>query len=77
MLSEPNDLVEKIAMKIYEYDGGISPEEYEEIHGIKKKLWRIPWDESDLELAEWQRDDYRLQAKEVIKLLVSLEKLVE
>lgn len=66
------DLIEKIAKIIFAYDGGMYPEEYEKCTGKKKDEWGS-WETEHLTnegyLTEWQRDDYRLQAKKVLEYL--------
>lgn len=56
-------LEEKIAKIIYDFAQGCWPEEHELIFGQPKLEW--------LKLEEWERDDYRLQARQVIKYLVT------
>jgi hypothetical protein len=65
------ELVEKIAETIFLYDGGVDPERYEELIGKAKKAWKTdaPWDTNPNELCEWERDEYRTQAREVLKVL--------
>jgi hypothetical protein len=71
------DLIESIAEILYNYEGGMHPDEYEMITGVKKKMWmtNAPWDQDILELAEHERDEYRLQACQVVKYLRGLGRL--
>jgi len=69
-----NELIERIARTIYEHPGGMFPDEVEKVMGAKLRAWRLPdnppWDQnSDTELCEWERDDFRFQAKRVLELL--------
>jgi hypothetical protein len=65
------ELVEQIAEVIFQHAGGMYPHEYENIMGEKKKLWKTdaPWDTNPNELAEHERDEYRVQAQAVLKFL--------
>ena len=67
-----NVIVEQIAEIIYLHNGGISPDEYFEIVGRTQRLWKTdkPWDsQPDIELCEWERDEYRTQAQAVIDFI--------
>lgn len=56
------NIVDLVAETIYRHEGGSSnDEEWEMCHGEPIKAWN--------DIAEWQRDDYRIQAKAVLKLL--------
>lgn len=66
-----NNIVEKVAKALYEapyWNEGSEPE----------RAWRIqglPWDRhADLELCEWEREDYRWMARVAIDTL-AYEKL--
>jgi len=65
-------LVEEIAIKIFLYEGGMYPDEYEKCMGVKKNHWdkyHAFQKEEDC-LAEHERDDYRLQATKVVEYLL-------
>jgi hypothetical protein len=65
-------LVEKVAKAIYLWESGMSPKEMEAATGKKKRKWKTdaPWDsQPEVELCEWERDEYRTQAREVIQLV--------
>lgn len=71
-------LIDTIAQVIYENEGGMDNEEYEVVCGKPRKKWRIikedgsspDWDQNvETELLEHERDDYRWQAKAVLKKL--------
>jgi hypothetical protein len=66
-----DDLIEVVAEVIYRHEAGMTDEEYEESEGKPRRAWKTddPWDSSDDELNEWERDEYRLQAEAVIRLL--------
>ena len=70
------DLVERVAEVIFLHDGGMTPDEYETAMGSKRKAWQTtaPWDsQPEVELCEWERDEYRVQARAVLALLLELE----
>lgn len=54
-------ITDAIAMMLFLYEGGVSPEEYEEVMGMKQPEWNS--------LPQWRHDDYKVQAKAVYKLL--------
>lgn len=65
-------LKEKVAELIYMYEYGLNPEEYVEAVGKKKRAWKTgaSWDsQPEIELCEWERDEYRLQAEKVLEFL--------
>jgi hypothetical protein len=67
-----SSLIEKVAEIIYKHQGGLYPEEYENVNGHQQRFWKTdkPWDaQPELELCEWERDEYRLQAKKVLEYL--------
>lgn len=61
--------VDKVARAIYESQR----EEYEEVTGKTHRAWRIEgveWDRlAEVELCEWERDEYRSMAEAAIKAL--------
>ena len=70
----PDKLTEEVAKIIFENEDGSSPEEkssaeYKAAVGIEPQLWEIPGVIQNYQLAEWQRDDYRFQAKQVLDYL--------
>lgn len=71
-------LIEEVAEIIYKHQGGASNEEdFEALNGCKLRLWKTdsPWDYNPkIELCEWERDDYRWQAKAVLKFLFEKQK---
>lgn len=67
-----DEMVEEVAKTIfYTESGAANDEEWEMMHGIPRPIWKTdaPWDTNDKELTEWQRDDYRWQAKAVLQVL--------
>ena len=71
-MENPSDeLIEKVAKAIYNYEGGLDPDEWEVATGCERKDWKTdaPWDTNPDELCEWQRDEYRTQARAVLKVL--------
>lgn len=67
-------LVEHVARIIYRTQGGsATPEEFEMANGHKLREWKVEgrrWDsDPENELCEWERDDYRFQAEEVLRFL--------
>ncbi len=73
-----DELVEEIAETIYRHKGGVVPDEYETVTGSKQKAWKTdaPWDTNPDELCEWERDEYRLQARAVLRVLEGRRNLV-
>lgn len=67
-----NALIEEIAIQIYMYQGN-SPHLDEDIHGKKRRVWMTdaPWDTNPDELCEWERDEYRTQARAVVDHFVN------
>ena len=66
------EIVERVAEAIYRTSGGMTDEDFVQIHGKARRIWKTdqPWDsQSDIELCEWERDEYRLQAQAVINVL--------
>lgn len=57
---EKKDLREKVAKTIFYYISGMTPEEFEQCMGEHPKWLSIP---------EWERDDYRFAAKQVLDFL--------
>lgn len=66
-----DELVEQVAEVIYRHKGGIAPDEYEAVAGKKQKEWKTDaaWDTNPDELCEWERDEYRVQARAVLRVL--------
>lgn len=64
-------LVEEIAEIIYRHRGGIAPDEHEAVAGKPQKAWKTDaaWDTNPDELCEWERDEYRAQARAVLRVL--------
>ena len=67
------DLIEKVAEAIYYTEGGVTEEEFKIIFEQSRKLWKTdaPWDSNPNELHEHQRDEYRLQAKTAIDIIIN------
>lgn len=67
-----NEIVEITAQTIYHYEGGMTPQEYKDCTGKEKPVWRRIYKFHDKykELEEHERDEYRLQAKETIQILL-------
>lgn len=68
-----NEIIEQIAQAIFEHEGGCTREEDIQLRGKERSIWgldgiQVPG-EYDPSLAEWQRDDYRFQARAVRALL--------
>jgi hypothetical protein len=64
---EPDeDLIERAAEAIFLYSA-CDPADWDVAVGGPKRVWKlaigIPWDQSPLELNEWERDDYRRMAR--------------
>lgn len=68
------ELIEKIARTIYYHDGGMTPDEYKKVTGEYRSNWAIHYDfqKENGELAQHERDDYRIVAEAVINRLMSL-----
>ena len=66
------ELVERVAEAIYHVDGGMSDEDYLAETGEKRKLWKTdaPWDSNPEELAEHERDEYRMMAMAAIRAIL-------
>jgi hypothetical protein len=72
------DLIEIMAQTLYRSQGGASnDEEFEMVTGKKLRRWRIegvPFDfQPEIELCEWERDEFRWQAECVLNLLKELD----
>lgn len=67
-----NALVERVAEAIYRHSGGITDEEHLAIFGVPRKAWKTdaPWDTNPNELAEHERDEYRMQARAAIQAVL-------
>lgn len=66
-------IIDKVAEAIYRHDG-MTDEEYEQDQGRPRRAWdsSSPWDSESGELAEWERDEYRVQAEAAIRVLKEL-----
>jgi hypothetical protein len=78
LIATEGELIEIVAQAIHRGTWtSIAPteEEYEKVIGYRPKLWKTdaPWDTNPAELAEHERDDYRNEAREVIRMLASLD----
>lgn len=64
--SENKELIESVAKAIYDSE----TVGYERVMEEKCRVWKltpeVPWDSDDREIAEWERDDYRIMAKAAI-----------
>ncbi len=62
-------MIEAVAKAIYDSE----TEEYQTCMGEKRRIWKltpeVPWDSDDREIAEWERDDYRMMAKAAIQTM--------
>lgn len=63
---EPHE-VEKLAQALHHSSAGMSDDEYERLMGEPRRVWRssptAPWDRNRNELCEWERDEFREQAR--------------
>lgn len=68
------EIIDKVAEAIYRHGNGMTDEEYEEHMGKPRRAWKTdaPWDANPDELAEWERDEYRVQAEAVVRTLKEL-----
>jgi len=66
-------IVERMAELIHRHEGGMGDDEdWRAIMGDQpRKLWKTdaPWDSNPAELTEWQRDDYRSQARAAFEVV--------
>lgn len=64
-----DEFVDRVAQAIFHNGYGLSDEEHEIATGVKRKLWETaaPWDTNPDELAEHERDDYRIMAQAAIE----------
>ncbi len=63
------DVVERVAEAIYRHEGGMDDDDYLGEMGKPRRAWKTdkPWDsDSEHELCEHERDEYREQAKAAI-----------
>ena len=65
-------IVEKVAITIYQFDGGMDGDTYAKVTGETRPAWVKQYDFQKEELAEHERDDYRVQAHAVVDRLLSL-----
>ena len=58
------DMIDAMAEAIYHHDGGMTDEEYLEVQGKPRRVWKTtaPWDSNSEGLTEWERDEYRIMA---------------
>ena len=57
------DIIERLAIILHTYKGGIDPKEYERIYGLKFPQWeKVP---------KHERDDCRFQARKVVEYLTT------
>lgn len=65
------EMVERGAEAIHRHEGGLGDDEdWKATYGDKpRRLWKTdaPWDTNPNELCEWERDDYRAQARAAIQ----------
>jgi hypothetical protein len=66
------ELREKIAEAIYHVDGGMTDEDYFYATGEKRRLWKTdaPWDTNPDELAEHERDGFRMMAEAAFRAVM-------
>lgn len=66
-----DQLIDRVAETIYRHDNGMTDEEHESFQGKPRRAWKTdaPWDSNPNELTEWERDEYRMQAEAVLRLL--------
>jgi hypothetical protein len=66
-------IVERMAEAIHRHKGGMGDDEdWKAVMGDQpRKLWKTdaPWDSNPAELTEWQRDDYRAQARAAFEVV--------
>ena len=66
------DEIERVAEAIYRTGGGMDDAEYLIVMGATRRVWKTdkPWDsDPENELCEWERDEYRFQARAAIEAL--------
>jgi hypothetical protein len=68
------DIIELIARTIFEFESGLTPEEFEEVAGVSKRQWIAPsgifYPDMSLDyLDQWERDEYIFQAKMILEEL--------
>jgi hypothetical protein len=70
---DEDQVIERMAMAIFQNEGGLGDDEdWKAMYGDKpRKLWMTdaPWDTNPAELTEWQRDDYRAQARAALAIV--------
>jgi hypothetical protein len=67
-------IVEDLAEVLYRHSAGMTDDEYEDEQGEPRKAWECTtasFDANPNELTEWERDEYRLQARAVCKKFLS------
>lgn len=72
-------VVEKVAEAIYRTSGGMTDQDFYRASGRARRVWKTaqPWDsQPDVELCEWEREEYRLQARAAIRTMNTLVKLL-
>ena len=70
-MNDKESLEEQLAQVLYHSGGGMTDEDYKMIFEKERPLWKLPdgvsvKSEGISVLEEWQRDDFRIQAREVI-----------
>lgn len=62
------ELIEKVAEAIYRHNGDLTDENFLKVYGKPRKAWK---NNAPNELNEWQRNDYRTQAKAALDVVVA------
>lgn len=73
-----NPIVEQIAQVLYDNEGGMTAEDFVKVAGKQRRLWKteLPWDsQPEIELCEWERDEYRWQAAKVLEFIEARKKV--
>jgi len=79
LYKDEDELIDMVAQAIYHYSGGLTDEDYIEVFGNPRPLWETaaPWDSNPNEIAEHERDDYRVEARAALKALGLITKVFE
>lgn len=66
-----------MAETIYKHEAGMTDEQYLDYQGFPRRAWRTGalWDTNPNELCEWERDEYRVQAEAIVRVLKELNLL--
>lgn len=66
-----SNLIEEVAETLYRHSSGMDDEQHELVEGKPRRAWKTaaPWDTNPDELCEWERDEYRIQARAVVALI--------